>query len=33
MLERSQVLRAALTGVEPGLVTSGAVADQLDVLV
>lgn len=32
MLERSEVLRAALTGVEPALVTSGAVTDELDVL-
>ena len=32
MLECSEVLRAALTGVEPGLVTCCAVADELDVL-
>ena len=32
MLECSEVLRAALTGVEPGLVACCTVADQLDVL-
>lgn len=32
VLERGEVLRAALTGVEPGLVTSCTVPDELDVL-
>lgn len=32
VLGGGEVLRAALTGVEPGLVTSGAVPDELDVL-